>query len=276
MKTNLVFLEKIQHLKYPFQPLKRSHTLLAFGLFVWIFVFLYLTEPLGVSVLNTQEKLTYLPLYGAAGALSYLGMLPFQYWLLKRRKGNWFLLDEFIFLLVFAVVGFILARVVYRYIIVYGEPNPYSLGYYLIRLYAPAISIVLPILLIGRWGMGRYHKKRLEDTKVEIKGEGNYEGLRLSLNDIICIKSDDNYITVSFVSGTIVKKQVIRGKLSQVENDIDSLLRTHRSFLINPHHFLQWKMEQGKASIELNHTIFVPVSKTYTTALKAQLNFTTN
>ncbi|MFT6935157.1 MAG: hypothetical protein ACJAUQ_001550, partial [Maribacter sp.] len=42
------FLEKIQHLKYPFQPLKRSHTLLAFGLFVWIFVFLYLTEPLGV------------------------------------------------------------------------------------------------------------------------------------------------------------------------------------------------------------------------------------
>ncbi|CAN0586575.1 unnamed protein product [Ectocarpus sp. 12 AP-2014] len=166
-------------------------------------------------------------------------MLPFQHWLLKRRNGNWFLKDEFLFFLVFIVLGFVLARSVYLYFIVYGEPNPYSLGYYLFSLYIPAISIVLPIIVLGRWGMGRYHEKRLEDTKVEIKGDGSYEGLRLSLNDIIYVKSDDNYIEVSYVSGTLVKKQLIRGKLSQVENDIDALLRTHRSFLINPYHFLQ-------------------------------------
>lgn len=55
-------------MNYPFQPIKRSHVLLAVALFVWIFVFLFLTEPLDVSVLNTTEKLTYLPLYGLAGA----------------------------------------------------------------------------------------------------------------------------------------------------------------------------------------------------------------
>lgn len=263
-------------MNYPFHPLLKSHLLLAAFLFTWIFTFLYLTEPLDVSELSNTEKLSYLPLYGLVGALAYLAMLPFQYWLLKRRNGNWLLWDEFLFFLVFFVVGFLLARFVYLYIIVSGELNPYSLGYYLFDLYVPAISIVLPIIIIGRWGMGKYHEKQLEDKKVEIKGEGNYEGLRLSLNDIICVKSDDNYIEVTYVSGTLVKKQLIRGKLSQIENDIDALLRTHRSFLINPHHFLQWKTEQGKTFIELNHAIFVPVSKTYATALKSHLNFTTN
>jgi hypothetical protein len=262
--------------RYPFHPVLKSHVLLSFALFIWIFIFLYLTEPLDVSELTSAEKLTYLPLYGIVGAISYLAMLPFQNWLLKKRKQIWFLVDELLFFTVFLVVGFILARSVYLYVIVYGEPNPYPIGYYFFNLYLPAISIVLPIILIGRWGMGKYHEKQLEDKKVEIKGEGNYEGLRLALNDIICIKSDDNYIEVSYVSGPVVKKQLIRGKLSQVETDIDALTRTHRSFLINPYHFLQWKSENGKTSIELTHSIFVPVSKTYTTALKSQLHFATN
>ncbi|WP_394747737.1 LytTR family DNA-binding domain-containing protein [Spongiimicrobium salis] len=264
------------NLRFPFQPVFKAHILLALGLALWIFGFLYFTEPLDVDEFGDQEKLIYLPLYGLTGAIAYLCMLPFQRILYRKEKEQWFLRDELLFFIVFVLGGFLLSRGVYRYIIVPNEPNPYTLYYYLSAIYLPAIAVMLPIIIIGRWGMGKYYEKKQEDLKVKINGEGNYEGLALALHDIICIKADDNYIEVSYIVGAEVKKQLIRNRLSSVEKDLDTLCRTHRSYLINPYHFVQWKMDKGKTMIQLNHNIFVPVSKTYAPSLKTMLNSTTN
>lgn len=264
----------LQH-KYPFDSSIKHHIIIALGLALWIFIFLYFTEPLDVNEFGETEKLIYMPLYGLLGAFCYLLFLPIQNYLYKKNEQHWFVKTELLFFLIFIIVSIVAARLFYLYVIVPGEPYPYTLWYHLTSVIFPALLTILPIVIFGRFAFGKYKNKKIQDQKIEIKGEGNYEGLRILLNDLICIQSSDNYIEVFYISGNDVKKTLIRNKLSKIADDFPELLRTHRSFIINPYHFKQWKTEKGKLFAELSSSIFVPISNTYKTEVKSVLNSTT-
>ncbi|MDH7444099.1 LytTR family DNA-binding domain-containing protein [Aquimarina sp. 2201CG14-23] len=261
--------------KYSFDPSKKHHLFVGLGLAVWIFIFLYFTEPLDVNELTNTEKLMYLPIYGLVGAMCYISMLPVQSFLYTKNKKQWYFTTETIFLLLFMLLGLLLSRSFYLYIVMKGEPNPYTLGYYIKNIYAPAILTILPIVIIGRWSFGKYNNKKLEDQKVEIKGVGTYENLRLFFNDILCIQSSDNYVEVSYLDNGQLKKHLIRNTLSTIGASFPQLLQTHRSFLINPYHFKQWKTEKSKLIIILAFDIAIPISRTFQTQVKEHLHSTT-
>ena len=262
--------------KYPFDPKLKHHVFIAFGLAIWIFIFLFFTEPLDVNEFGATEKLIYLPGYGIIGAILYLITLVFQNWIYHKHNQNWFIFSEIVFLLVFILFSIVVLRWFYLHVIIDWHPNAYTFWYHLRAIIFPAVLTVLPIVVIGRFALGKYHEKRLEDQKIEIKGEGNYEGLRLQFNEVISIQSSDNYIEVFYLSGHQLKKTLIRNKLSTIDEEFPELLRAHRSYLINPFHFRQWKTENSKLIICLNHDIEVPVSKTYQKTIKAAIQFTTN
>jgi hypothetical protein len=261
--------------KYPFDPSLKHHVLIALGLAIWIFVFLYFTEPLDVNEFGDDEKLIYLPLYGILGAFLYVITLPFQN-LLFKRTSYWSLRNEVLFLSVFIIISIVILRLFYLHFIVNWHPNAYSLWYHLKSIIFPAMLTILPIVIIGRFAFGKYKEKKLEEQKIEIQGEGNYESLRLQLHELISIQSSDNYIEVFYLNGNALKKTLIRNKLSVIDESFPELLRTHRSFIINPFHFQTWKTENGKHFLCLSHDLEVPISKTYLDFVKAELNFATD
>ncbi|WP_034058926.1 LytTR family DNA-binding domain-containing protein [Lacinutrix jangbogonensis] len=263
------------NIKYPFDSSIKHHLLIALGLAIWIFVFLYFTEPLDVSEFYEHEKLLYLPLYGSIGGISYLVFLPLQSFIHKKSNGQWLIKHELIFLISFAFLGVIFARLLYLFVVVPNEPNPYPLSYHLTGILLPALLTILPIIIFGRFAFGKYRNKKLEDQKIEIKGEGNYESIRLLINDLICVKSSDNYVEVFYLSNNTLKKSLIRNKLSVIAESFPELLRTHRSYIINPYHFEQWKTEKGKHFLLLSNAIETPISKTYLEATKRTLNIAT-
>ena len=243
---------------------------LSLGLALWIVLFLIFTEPLDTNQIQGVDKFIYLPFYGVAGALSYLILLPLQYKLFLWKEKQWTPMLEAIFFFGMLLFGFILARCVYIFIVVPGEKYPYTLDFFFIDIFLPASIVIFPILFIGRWAIGRYYEKRLEAKKIEIEGEGAYEGLRLQLNDLISVKADDNYVEVTYVVDGKLKKQLIRNTLKNVEAMVPELLRTHRSYLINPEHFQQFKTENGKLFLQLAYELVIPVTKTYTKEVKAR------
>ena len=261
---------------YPFDSKIKHHIIIGLLLAVWIFSFLYFTEPLDVSEFGNREKLIYLPGYGLIGGLCYIIFLPFQSYLYRLSNKQWTLLTEIVFFITFCVFAITVSRLYYLFIVVPNEPNVYTLGYMITDIYFPALITILPIIIIGRYAFGKYSTKKLEAKKIEIQGEGNYEGLKLFLDDLICIQSSDNYVEVFYTSGKELKKTLIRNKLSKIDSEFEELIRTHRSNLINPMHFLSWNVENGKHSLMMNYNISVPVSKTYIDALKSALKFTTN
>lgn len=264
------------NIKYPFDPSIKHHILIALGLALWIFLFLYFTEPMDVNEFSDTEKLMYLPMYGFIAAICYLCFMPLQNLLFRKSGSNWKLKHEFIYLLSFVVLSISIARLFYLYVIVSGQPNPYTFWYHTTSVFLPALTVILPILIIGRFAFGKYKEKKLEEQKIEIQGEGNYESLRLQLNDLISIQSSDNYIEVFYCNGNALKKTLIRNKLSVISDSFPELLRTHRSYVINPFHFQSWKTEKGKHVLSLAYNIEVPVSKTYFDSVKSELNFTTD
>ncbi|TCK69338.1 LytTR family transcriptional regulator [Winogradskyella wandonensis] len=256
---------------YPFDPLLKHHVFIGLITALWVFVFLFFTEPLDVSELGFNEKLIYLPGYGLIAGLCYIFYLPVQNMLYRKTKKQWTIITEILFLASFSVLGITIARLYYLYVVVANEPNPYSLSYMLKAIFLPAIITILPIIIIGRYAFGRYHEKKLENQKIEIKGEGNYEGLRLDFNDIIAIKSSDNYVEVFYINTNSLKKTLIRNKLSAIDYEFENLHRAHRSYLVNLYHFQQWKVENSKHIMQLNYNIEVPVSKTYLASIKSSL-----
>ena len=261
--------------RYPFDPLLKNHLILSLLLALWVFVFLYFTEPLDVNEMYDNEKLLYISGYSLVAGFCYLVFLPLQYFLYNRNNKQWFLISEVLFVLIFTTMSITITRLFYLFIVVAGEPNPNTFGYMLKAIFLPAIATILPIILIGRFAYGKYYEKRLEDQKIEIKGDGNYEGLRLQLSEVICIQSSDNYIEVFYLTGNNLKKTLIRNKLSAIDEEFSELLRTHRSYLVNPLHFQQWKTENNKLFMVLNHEIEIPISKTYQSEIKAAINSTT-
>ncbi|WP_405604990.1 LytTR family DNA-binding domain-containing protein [Polaribacter sp. Asnod1-A03] len=263
--------------KYPFDPSLKHHFIIAFSIVIWIFIFLYFTEPLDVSELNSRDKPLFLLGYGLIGGFCYIIFLPFQYFIFKKKDKNWTLLSEILFLITLSISTIIFARFFYLYVVMANDRNPYEFRYMLESIFLPALLTILPIIIFGRFAFGKYKNKKTESKKIEIKGQGNYEGLRLFFNDIVCIKSSDNYIEVFYLSrGELkLKKNLIRNKLSVIADEFPTLLRTHRSYVINPFHFLQWKTEKNKLFVILFHHIEVPVSKTYQDEVKSVINSTT-
>lgn len=261
--------------KFPFDPSVKHHCIIALGLAIWVFIFLYFTEPFDVNEFRDDELLLYMSLYGLLAGSCYLIFLPIQNFIFKKHQQNWYVKSELIFLFIYVTFNIIAARLFYLYAVVPGEPNPYTLGYHLKSILIPAFTTILPIIIFGRFAFGKYRNKKTEAKKIEIKGSGNYEGLRLLFSDLICIQSSDNYIEVFYKNGSSLKKTLIRNKLSVIADEFPELLRTHRSYVINPYHFLQWKTEKSKLFVILFHHIEVPVSKTYQNTVKNILNSTT-
>lgn len=267
---------KFLYSKYPFDPAIKHHIFIGIGLGIWIFSFLFFTEPLDVSQFSDKEKLLYLPIYGIIGGVSYCLFIPLQSFLNNLFQHQWSILTEILFLFFFVLIASLFARLYYLNIIMIGEENPYTLGYYVTEILFPAILITLPIVIIGRFGFGKYKEKKINQTKIEIPGEGTYDGLQLFFDDLIFIQSADNYIEVTYFSGKEVKKSLVRNKLSVIANNFPELLRVHRSYVVNPFHFVQWKSEKNKLFLELSGSHFTPVSNTYKEDVKFIINSTTN
>jgi len=258
---------------YPFDPKIKHHILIAIGFGIWIFVFLYFMEPLGIFVFNNTEKLKYLPIYSLGGIVIYLSIIPLQNFLYKRDK-YWSLLSEISVLLLFLILGIVIIKFLFDFII----NNHFfleSLFDFFLVFYIPAVLAFFPLIILSRWGFGRYHEKKIESKKIEIKGAGIYEGLRINKDDLVFIKSSDNYVEITYLENTALKKSLIRTKISTISNDFPDLLQTHRSFLVNPFHFKQWSVKNAKTDLLLINDQIVPVSKTFLPQVKKILDFTT-
>lgn len=259
----------------PFDASIKRHLSIAIVFSIWLFIFLYYAEPLGIEMFNNSQKLTYLPLYSLSIFTSYAILLPFQNYFYKKNNAIWYLINEAIFLILFILNTFITTYFIFSNLVFVYKGNISLLSTFIQQFYIPAVLTLFPIIIITRWALGRYSQKKNKHKKIEIKGSGNYDSLHIHFNDLVYVKSSDNYIEVSYLESGILKKAIIRALLTNIEKTFPDLLRTHRSYLINPFHFKQWNSGKNKLEVILKNDISVPVSKTYTKNVTASINSTT-
>lgn len=260
---------------YPIHKEIKNHLWVAAGLTVWIFVFLYLSEPFDIHRFTAAEKWILLPLYGLIEGICYAIPLVYQAQILAKKR-RWFLANEIFFLIQVIVLGALFNYLFYKNVVVFGEEGIYSFSDYERLVYLPGLAIILPFVIICRLIIGKLSQKIQLQDQITIQGKGSYDFIHLNFGELLYVKSADNYVEIHFIENNTLQKKLIRGTLSDIQDSFPSLLKTHRSFLINPIHFKQFITVEKKLLLDLGFESRIPVSRNLQSEIKNKLQLTTN
>lgn len=71
-----------------------------------------------------------------------------------------------------------------------------------------------------------------------IRGRNAQDRLELAPAQFVYAEALQNYVTVVFLDGDQLDRQVMRATLAEIARQLPEALRIHRSFLVNPQHVL--------------------------------------
>ncbi len=142
-----------------------------------------------------------------------------------------------------------------------------------------SLTLLLPYSILWLYFSWHDNKNRLSELADQPESSGqnpmialrDEKGiLRLSLKcaDMLYIQGSDNYVTVWYQSQNKTVKFMLRNTLTKMEEELNlqSIIRCHRSYLVNIGHVKLIRREKDGLQLELDSVppVSVPVSRTYT------------
>ena len=232
----------------------KHHLLVAFIIGVWLALFLVFIAPFDASDLSFWIRVRILPFYGVISFLSYLLLIPVQNAIFRAKK-TWNIAMEIAFVFVYTIITLIGCYGYYKTDIINGTAQ---FKEFVLGIYYPISFVMLSIIILSRWFLNR-KSAQLKDEKIVLKGDNKRDIIQIALADLISVSSADNYVEVHYLKEGVLHKKLLRTTLKNIQTGVSSLLQVHRSYLINPSHFKDWK---NANTLHLTH-MEVPVSKKY-------------
>jgi hypothetical protein len=249
--------------------------LVGFFIGLWLFLFFFYVEPFDMYQLPIAERRLATFGYSMVGILTYVITIPIQRLLYKFSK-KWTIINEALFTVALVLISGGIGYIFFKFILLENDPYAHSFSYFFLQNVIPTVFLMLPMMVFLRWIFG---DKTVADTisvtpketNIVIKGENKAEVLHITASELVFVESANNYIKVHYLLQGELKNELFRNKISVLQKEFPFLLKTHRSFLINPSHFLEWKRESSQTILILKPAVTeIPVSKTYKKALVAQ------
>jgi len=111
-----------------------------------------------------------------------------------------------------------------------------------------------------------------ENETINFYAHNSSEELNLPANDVLMIKSADNYVEIIYKEGGDIKVKLIRNTLKNIEHQLKqnaSFFRCHRTCIVNILHVEKLQRESGSYWLNINfHKEQVPVSRQYLRQIK--------
>lgn len=240
----------------------------------WLYLFLAIIGPFDAADLRLRFRVQLMIGYGFVAAVAYLVCIPVQNGLF-RWLGYWNWLLEGTLLTLFAFVCLPLS---YRYYITDWVNGDYGFLRFFLEIYIPTLVILLPLLVLAR----RFAARRsvassapipptilTKSDWIQLSGANKLDILRLRADQLIALSAANNYVTVYYLEEGSLRKKLLRSTLTKMQEEVPLLLRVHRSHLINPHHFLEWKGTSTAVLTQLE----IPVTQAYKKDLLDRLQF---
>lgn len=240
----------------PFAPHIKYHLGIGFVLGLWIYIFLIVIGPFDVSPLSFHRRIESQLAYGLFFCFSYYCIIPLQNSVYKKLI-YWNILAELMLLAVVFFICFFPCYIYYKTDWMMGE---YPLAQFIGFTYLPFMLIITPLLLFARWSVFKYGTNpKKQEEKISLSGENHLDVLNIPFADLICVKSANNYVEVNYQKNGKLHKKLLRTTTKKIQEELPDLVRIHRSCLINPMHFIEWK---NNKTLALTH-LEVVVSDTY-------------
>jgi DNA-binding LytR/AlgR family response regulator len=119
-------------------------------------------------------------------------------------------------------------------------------------------------------------KNTVIGSGIIIESENKSESIKVDLNNVLLIKSANNYIEVFWKKDDEIHKKLIRNTLTKVENQLKiypNFIRCHRTALVNKSFILKLTGGSQGHQIRLEGLDeLIPVSRQYALKVKEQIN----
>lgn len=117
-------------------------------------------------------------------------------------------------------------------------------------------------------------------TEVALKDENNIVQLVLKTENLLFIKSADNYIEVHFLENGVLSKSLLRTSIKKIETSFTNtpIIRCHRSFIVNTTNIELTKKTSSGYTLKLNQIseLTIPVSKSYLSEFRKHIQYLNN
>jgi len=267
---------------YPFNDDLRYNSKLIFFISIGVLGFLYLFQPLDVSLMETKQQFYVVAGLGAITFLSLslnLLILPslFPGIFIKRI---WNIKKEILWNL------WSLTTISVSYYLYYKLLGVFDIDYkVIVSLIIIAIIPITGLIIVNRNRMLRLNlkmseeiNKKLEENKsIEeklIHFDSDYvkDNLSIKVSLLILIRAANNYIEVFWKEGEKFKSQMIRTSLKNAEELLREhkfVFKCHRSFMVNINYIdkIEGTIQGYKIFLE-NLDFSIPVSKNFVYKLK--------
>ncbi len=267
---------------YPFNDDLRYNSKLIFFISIGVLAFLYLFQPLDVSVMDNKHKFYVVMGLGAVTFLSLslnLLILPslFPSIFIKRI---WNIKKEILWNI------WILTTISVGYYIYYKVLGFFEVDFKMIvGLIIIAIIPITGLIIVNRNRMLRLNlrmsekiNKKLEENKsieeklVHFNSDYVKDNLSIKVSLLLLIRAANNYIEVFWKEGDRYKSQMIRTSLKKVEELLKEhkfIFKCHRSYIVNINYIdkIEGAIQGYKIFLE-NLDFSVPVSKNSVYTLK--------
>lgn len=114
------------------------------------------------------------------------------------------------------------------------------------------------------------------EDEIEILSENKSDNLKLRSEDLVYIKSADNYIEVFFLSNNTIIKKLLRTTLKNIETqfvDHKNFIRCHRTSIVNGMHIEKLIRNYSGYHLQMkNFEELIPVSRQYLLLVQGKLS----
>ena len=260
---------------FPYHTSSKPHIIIAVILGLLLGFILIILEPFNLNNFDHKYGDILLMGFGFIKFLNYIIAHLIENFYYKKFK-KWSFWNEIVFLVLSSLSGGVLG---YIYLDMFIEKQPLSFLrlmlflYYIVLPILPLIifpkSVLRYILIKNTTTESKVNNTLIEEIpleKITLKGQNIKDELTFIKKELIYVKSIDNYVQVYYINEHL-KSKVLRAKLSEILVQAPFLVKSHRSYLINPQHSFKVKGNSQKAVLilkELEEDI--PVSRmTYKT-----------
>lgn len=242
------------------------------ALFAFIFINVY--RPFGA---DQWYDVSWWMFVFASGLLVLAGMLVvilsrlFMFWIKKHNR-----------ITILGYVVMILAEILlmgglYALLerITLGGVRPFTFLYF-VSIQNAALVLLIPYavsLLYISWREKKMSldallkQLRSKPQFIAFKDENNVLRFTIKAGDLIYLSASDNYVEIHYKSGSKLKKYLLRNTLKRMEDQFHelSLLRCHRSYMVNLDQVKMFKREKGLISLWMDDEgeVTIPVSRSY-------------
>lgn len=256
----------------------RGMELTIFALLSCVFMigFMSLYQPFGVHDYHFHHKLMLFTGFGLISAI----VLIFTYqvvevWFEKTHWKYW----EVAFSIAVKIILIGICTAVYAGILEIAEINFSSLSWFTMVTAAVGIFPTASLLFFNKFRKSRYRRHfsyelLKNDRIITIHSENRKETIEIEANKLLFIQSCDNYCEI-VLDDAGLKRKLIRNSLKAIheETELPSLIRCHRSFLVNLAKVSEWRGNSQGLKLSLNDfQDLVPVSRSFTAKVRKKLS----